>query len=42
MPTLQPKERKPGMRQGSSFNSDLIDQMREDVFVYMHQIGPVR
>jgi hypothetical protein len=28
--------------QGPRFNGHLIDQMREDVFVLMHQIGPTR
>jgi hypothetical protein len=34
--------RTPTLGQGPPFNGHLIDQMRDDVFVFMHQIGPTR
>ena len=33
---------KPAPRHTTSFNGQLLDQKREDVYVVMHQTGPIR
>lgn len=36
------RDLKPAPRHTTLFNGQLLDQKREDVYVVMHQLGPIR